>query len=241
MREIAEDFLAGAELAELAAEFGIWPVLLETHLAAAGFWPVGDLARRYWRHEPVSKIATVHAMTERQVYRLLDRHGVARRGRRRELPVPSAELARQYLVERRELQDIGAALGVSARVVSRRLRDDVGVRVPVGSRPIELPVQELRRRRDAGTSLVALAAEYQVSVPTIRARVGLSQPYQLPVDELRRRHRAGESLTSLATAYGVSPDTIRRRVKTPRPQATNATPSAHLDEGADPAAGRVPC
>lgn len=171
LREAAEDFLAGAELGDLALHHGTVPEVLEDLLTWAGFLPIGDMARRYWRREPVGQIAASYGMSGRTLFRLLDRFGIERNGgTRRELPLPSEEIARAYVHERRQIQDIAAELNVNPGTISRRLRE-VGIRVPLGQRPLDLPEREIRRRRAAGETLTSLAHEFGASAPTIRRRL----------------------------------------------------------------------
>lgn len=171
LREAAADFLAGAELGCLALHYGTVPEVLEDLLTWAGFLPIGDIARRYWRRDPVGQIAASYGMSGRTLFRLLDRFGIERNGgTRRELPLPSEEIARAYVHERRQIQDIAAELNVNSGTISRRLRE-VGVHIPLGQRPLDLPEQEIRRRRAAGETLTALAHEFGASAPTIRRRL----------------------------------------------------------------------
>lgn len=90
-------------------------------LTRAGFLPIGDMARRYWRREPVEPIAASHAMSGRTLFRLLERFGIRRNsGTGKDLPRTTQELARSYAHGRRQLQEIAAELGVTRGTVSRQ-------------------------------------------------------------------------------------------------------------------------
>jgi hypothetical protein len=171
LREAAADFLAGAELGDLASDYSIAPEALKELLTLAGFLPIGDMARRYWRREPIERIAASYGVSGRTLFRMLKRFGIERNGgTRKHLPLSVQEIARFYTHERHQLQDIAAELDVNRGIISRRLRE-AGVRVPVGHRPLDLPAQEIRRRREAGETLAALARDFDTSVPTIRQRL----------------------------------------------------------------------
>ncbi|MEV0663883.1 hypothetical protein ACIBI3_21955 [Actinomadura luteofluorescens] len=93
-----------------------------------------------------------------------------------ELAVPSQVLRERYEAGE-SLYDLARELGVSAPTVKVRLLEVGTVLRPVGGRAgrntVELPIslKELRRRREAGESVAALAAELWVSPNTIRARL----------------------------------------------------------------------
>lgn len=161
LRQIAADYLAGAALPDLAAEHGLPPGALEEAFVQVGFLPVGSMARQYWRRVPMARIAEDHGVNERTLYRLLARHGIERNGGTfKHLPLSREEIAARYLRGREEQQKIAADLGVSPNVISRRLRE-AGVQVPVGARPLALPVQQIRERRNRGkeSSLWLLSSE----------------------------------------------------------------------------------
>nr|WTB29735.1 hypothetical protein OG781_09735 [Streptomyces sp. NBC_00830] len=120
--------------------------------------------------ESAASLAAEFGLTERFVFRLLDKHDIPRRGCVKELDMPLAELKRRYLEDRVELQDLAAMLGVSRGTVSRRLAE-AGVTVPLGARPLDLPVDEILERRQRNETLKEIAAVYDVSVPTIRRRL----------------------------------------------------------------------
>ncbi|MFE6272228.1 hypothetical protein ACFVQ9_25945 [Streptomyces goshikiensis] len=102
LREVAADFPAGAELEDLADDYATDPDELRALLTEVGFFPLGEIARCYWRREPVETIANSDQMSGRTSYRLLSHHGIARNGATRiEVGVPSAEVARRYLEDRR--------------------------------------------------------------------------------------------------------------------------------------------
>ncbi|MER6913989.1 hypothetical protein ABT354_20140 [Streptomyces sp. NPDC000594] len=81
LRVIAADYLAGGELEHLAEDHGLEPGELESLLAQAGFLPIGAMARRYWRREPMARIAESFEINERTLYRVLARYGIERNSR----------------------------------------------------------------------------------------------------------------------------------------------------------------
>ncbi|WP_067793693.1 helix-turn-helix domain-containing protein [Actinomadura formosensis] len=91
-------------------------------------------------------------------------------------------------------------------------------------RELAVPLEELRKRYEAGASTTVLAALAGVSAGTVRARLAGAGvvlrrpgpprvPVAVPVAELRRRYERGETIGDLAAAAGVSYITLRRRLK----------------------------
>ncbi|MFH8410430.1 hypothetical protein ACH4FX_37490 [Streptomyces sp. NPDC018019] len=187
LRQIAADYLCGAELPDLADDHGLSLGALEEALVQVGFLPIGSMARQYWRRVPMARIADDHGVNERTLYRLLARYGIERHGGpRKDLPLSPAQIADRYLRGRDQQQNIAAELGVSPHTISRRLRE-AGVQVPIGARPLALPVRQIRERRNEGERILAIAAAHGVSDPTIRRvlRRGIRPPLVLPPGDRR--------------------------------------------------------
>ncbi|MEU9615871.1 hypothetical protein AB0D56_30580 [Streptomyces sp. NPDC048209] len=129
-----------------------------------------ELAARYKAGETVAQLAEYHECSTTTIRGLLDLRGVKRRGRRIQLPVSSGELARRYLEGREKVQDLAAEFGVSPRTMSVRIAE-AGVRVPLGSRRLDLPDAEIAERYARGETITQLSAFYGVSGPAIRRRI----------------------------------------------------------------------
>ncbi|MFC4610433.1 hypothetical protein ACFO9E_21885 [Streptomyces maoxianensis] len=133
--------------------------------------PVQDIIDRYVVDgETAREIADGYGLNERYVFRLLERHDIPRRGRRKALALSNAEIARRYLEGRVEIRAMAAELGVSRHTIAKRL-DEARVKRSVGYRGRDLPDAEIAARNGAGESARALAAEFGVSHSTILKRV----------------------------------------------------------------------
>lgn len=132
--------------------------------------PVLEIVNRYRKGETARQLADVYGCCDNTISRLLEQHGVPRRGNRLSLPVSNEELARRYLEDRAEVQELAAEYGASGYLISDRLRQ-AGVRVPVGKRRLDLPDEEIVARWKRGESISGLASAYGVSSPTIARRV----------------------------------------------------------------------
>ena len=90
-------------------------------------------------------------------------------------------------------------------------------------RHIDLPIEEIAARYEAGESTRALARACAVPYSAMREHllshsvnmrpVGGVTIMGIPTDEMVGRYRAGESSPALGRAYSVSPLTIRRRLR----------------------------
>lgn len=133
--------------------------------------PAAEICVRYQAGESTNQLAKVYGCSNTTIIGILKRHDVPRRvGRTVELPVPDEELARRYLEERMELQQLAEELGVKPNLVSRRVAA-AGVKVPVGHRRMDLPDVEIVRRYKAGESANRIAKSYGVSHVTVMRRV----------------------------------------------------------------------
>ncbi|WP_107072812.1 helix-turn-helix domain-containing protein [Streptomyces vietnamensis] len=132
--------------------------------------PVQEVLDRYEAGEAARCLAEEFSVSERSIFRLLERYDIPRRGIRANLPLSNKEIVRRYLVERQEIKQIAAELGVSRHTVASRL-DEEGVVRRVGHRGVNLPDDEIRDRHAQGESIRSIARSYGVSPPTIRARI----------------------------------------------------------------------
>ncbi|WP_331719782.1 hypothetical protein OG210_33095 (plasmid) [Streptomyces sp. NBC_00466] len=125
-----------------------------------------DIISRYQDGESARALADAHGMSERTVFRILCRHHIPRRGSHKELPLSNQEIARRYLEERQEIQQIAQELGVSRHTIAARLTE-AGVNRTVGQRPLDLPDELITERRRAGESAQKIAADLGVSHTTV--------------------------------------------------------------------------
>lgn len=138
--------------------------------------PVQDIVARYQEGESATDIGEDYGCSNTTILDLLRRNGVARRaGRMVDLPVPDEELARRYVEERAQLQDLAAEFGVTVNLISRRLAK-AGVVVPVGKRRMDLPDAEIVARYRRGETVQSIARSYGVSFPTIKRRIREDRP-----------------------------------------------------------------
>lgn len=133
--------------------------------------PAAEVIARYQSGESTRQLGAVYGCSESTIIAILKRNSIPRRaGRRIDLPVTDEELARRYLHERVELQELARELGVTPNLVSRRVAA-AGVKVPVGHRRMDLPDAEIVRRYKAGESANRIAKSYGVSHVTVMRRV----------------------------------------------------------------------
>ncbi|MEU8469614.1 hypothetical protein AB0F30_17100 [Streptomyces sp. NPDC029006] len=133
--------------------------------------PADEVIRRYRAGETTAQLGQAYGCSRSTIIDVLKRHNVPRRvDRTIQLPVSNEELARRYLHERAEIQQLAAECGVTPNLISRRLAA-AGVAVPVGHRRMDLPDAEIVRRYRQGESLVRLARAFGVSLPTIKRRI----------------------------------------------------------------------
>ncbi|MFE0206973.1 hypothetical protein [Streptomyces sp. NPDC058985] len=133
--------------------------------------PAAEVCVRYRAGESTVQIAEAYGCGESTIITVLKRNDVPRRvGRKIELPVSDTELARRYLDERVELQQLARELGVKPNLVSRRVAA-AGVKVPLGHRRMDLPDAEIVRRYKAGESANQIAKSYGVCHVTVMRRV----------------------------------------------------------------------
>lgn len=131
--------------------------------------------RRWYVDEGQStvEIARRTSMSTTGVTAAMERAGIARRPlEAAQLPIDDDELARLYVDERIDHDDIARAYGVAPWTVRRRLRA-AGIRRPNGVPPggdVPMPTaDELRRHYDTeGQTLAQIAAHYGVPQPTVR-------------------------------------------------------------------------
>ena len=148
---------------------GRTPLPPATHLVDT--LPAKDIVTRYRAGETTYQLGRAYGCSQTTIISILKRHGVSRRvGRLIELPVSDEELARRYLEERAELQQLAAELGVKPNLVSRRVAA-AGVAVPVGHRRMDLPDAEIVARYKRGEPVQRIARSYGVSWPTIMRRI----------------------------------------------------------------------
>lgn len=92
-----------------------------------------------------------------------------------------------------------------------------------GPARLELPVEEMVAKYEAGAGIIAVGEAYGISSTTVRKRLmeagvtmrprgGASHALDLPMDELVARYEAGEGLGTLSRVYECSPMTIRKRL-----------------------------
>ncbi|PSK57056.1 hypothetical protein B0E38_02587 [Streptomyces sp. 111WW2] len=163
--------LSKAQVSRLArgATSGRTPLPPAVYLSAT--LPAAEICARYQAGESTNQLAKVYGCSNTTIIGILKRHDVPRRvGRTIELPVPDEELARRYLEERVELQQLATELGVKPNLVSRRVAA-AGVKVPLGHRRMDLPDAEIVRRYKAGESANRIAKSYGVSHVTVMRRV----------------------------------------------------------------------
>ncbi|MGQ4393826.1 hypothetical protein ACN6K5_003612 [Streptomyces violaceoruber] len=163
--------LSKAQVSRLArgATSGRSPLPPAVYLSAT--LPAAEICVRYQDGESTNQLAKVYGCSNTTIIGILKRHDVPRRvGRTIELPVPDEELARRYLQDRMELQQLAEELGVKPNLVSRRVAA-AGVKVPVGHRRMDLPDAEIVRRYKAGESANRIAKSYGVSHVTVMRRV----------------------------------------------------------------------
>lgn len=133
--------------------------------------PATEVIARYQSGESTRQLGAAYGCSETTIIAILKRNSIPRRaGRRIDLPVTDEELARRYLEERVELQQLATELGVKPNLVSRRVAA-AGVVVPVGHRRMDLPDAEIVRRYKAGESANRIAKSYGVSHVTVMRRV----------------------------------------------------------------------
>ncbi|MFD8982001.1 hypothetical protein [Streptomyces sp. NPDC059564] len=162
-------------------------------------------------------------------------------GRRTASRLPTKDIIRRYK-DGASFRELGIRYGVHPTTIQRRVprvlwRPRGPVPNPHRGAPLELPVEEIRRRYQAGTSIYRLAKVLGVSESTIRRRIPEEQrrgrqPQRLRPEkkrkkrpaaprrsklriseaEIRRRYLAGESASSLARAAGVTCMTIVSRI-----------------------------
>lgn len=131
--------------------------------------------RRWYVDEGQStlEIAKRTGMSTSGVTAAMERAGIARRPlEAAELPIDDDQLARLYVDERLDDDDIASTYGVAPWTVRRRLRA-AGIRRPNGAPPggdVPMPTaDELRRHYNTeGQTLAQIAAHYGVPQPTVR-------------------------------------------------------------------------
>lgn len=78
--------------------------------------PADEVIKRYRAGETAKQLSQVYGCSSTTIRTLLERHNVSRRdGRTIELPVSNEELARRYLHERAEVQQLAAEFGLKAQ------------------------------------------------------------------------------------------------------------------------------
>jgi DNA invertase Pin-like site-specific DNA recombinase len=192
--------------------------------------PAEDVIARYRAGESTNQIGKTYGCSGFTITSILKRNGVSRRaGRTIELPVSNEELARRYLLDRAEIQQLAAELGVKPDLISRRLAA-AGVVVPLGSRRMDLPDAEIVERYKRGEPVQQIAKAYGVSWAPIMQRIReggdlvLRRP--VPTEQKKqavRLYQTGLSPNAVASQLGLSRTTVRNAVveagvKRPSPQ-----------------------
>lgn len=139
----------------------------------------------------------------------------------------SIEVLREIADRRRRtgesVNTIAREMDISGNTLMKYLREaDLYERVDASLANPRKDVPNLeeiaRRRREEGTSLVALAAECGVSDSTLRKRMQEANLLQevdateFPVDAIAERYREGETLAELSSELGISSPTLKKRL-----------------------------
>ncbi|MFF8422970.1 helix-turn-helix domain-containing protein [Streptomyces sp. NPDC015680] len=157
LRDIAHDFLAGAPLQELASEQSVTVNTLVHVLSAVGFWPAGDVARRYWHGEHPAQIASAHGLSERTVYRMLIRYELRTpQPPRQRRPVSKVEVLARWAAGE-SVGELARAFRVDPKTIRRRIKPRSGAAPQVLE---DLPVRDIAAAFLAGATLEELAAEH---------------------------------------------------------------------------------
>lgn len=188
VRLYVNDHLTTGQIAEIAgmSSGAVWARLRD---AGVTFRQRGnppkldpDDLRRWYVEEGQStvEIARHTGMSTSGVTAAMERAGIARRPlKAAELPLDHDELARLYVDDRIDDDEIARTFGVAPWTVRQRLRA-AGIRRPNGAPAggdVPMPsADELRRRYDTeGHTLAQIAAHYGVPDPTVRRWLEIAQ------------------------------------------------------------------
>lgn len=133
---------------------------------------VADISDRDWVQAQLDEGVTVTALAKaagvsrQTVYTWLGRHGLETKRSTPDRPDPDV-LAALY-AQHGTVAGVGDVLGVSADTARRWLH---AAGVTVGDPPLEVDVDEVRRRRRAGATLEQIASEQGVGPTTIWRRL----------------------------------------------------------------------
>ncbi|MFD9443438.1 helix-turn-helix domain-containing protein [Streptomyces sp. NPDC060001] len=205
--------------------------------------PADEVIALYRQGSNLRDLADRYGCAPNTIKRILERHGVPRRGspRRPTVQLPEedvvaayrqggtiAGIAAQYAVHGSAVRTLLVRSGVELRPVGRR-RGSTGKSTK--SKKSSLPKREVIASYKRGSTLKVLAERYGVSPSTIcvllegegveRRKSGdwesVPPPrVQLPVGDILQAYAAGDSPRAISGRYGVSVSTIQRRLREAR-------------------------